>query len=199
MAIIAKKTGTDFQPCPAGVHQAVCVDVVDMGVIKSVFNGKEKAQHKIRIVWQVEELREEDHTPFLTQKRYTLSLDDRATLRKDLESWRGRAFTEQELEGFDLEVLIGVNGLLAVQHTNKAGTVYADVTAVMPLKKGMTKLSPVGYTRVKDRENQPEPSPSSSDSDDPFGDMGDIPFAWALPFLLPATAAAHAFLSGGWA
>lgn len=197
MPVIAKKSGTDFTPCPAGVHQAVCVDVVDMGLIESVFNGKPKKQHKVRIVWQVEELRDEDHTPFLVQKRYTLSLDDRANLRKDLESWRGRAFTDQELEGFDLEVLIGVNCLLAVQHTNRNGTVYADVTAVMPLKKGMAKLSPVGYTRVKDRENQPEPSPSS-DSDDPFGDMDAVPFAWALPLLVPATAAAHAFLSGGW-
>lgn len=163
MAIIAKKSGTDFVPCPAGVHQAVAVDVVDMGKIESTFNGKAKSQHKVRVVWQVEELRE-DNTPYLVQKRYTLSLDDRATLRKDLESWRGRAFTDQELEGFDLEMLIGANCLLAVQHTNRNGTVYADVTAVMPIKKGMAKLSPVGYVRVQDRENQPEPAPSSDDT-----------------------------------
>ena len=36
---------------------------------------------------------------------YTLCLHERAALRKDLESWRGRKFTEQELDGFDLEKL----------------------------------------------------------------------------------------------
>src|SRR5690606_1710967 len=36
MAIIARNTGSgDFEPAPAGAHQAVCVDVVDKGVVKT--------------------------------------------------------------------------------------------------------------------------------------------------------------------
>ena len=180
MSIIAKKSGSGFTPCPAGVHQCVCVDVVDMGLMDSQFKdkaGNTKKQHKVRLVWQVDELREEDAKPFMVQKRYTLSLDDRANLRKDLESWRGRAFTESELEGFDLEVLVGVNGLLNVQHTQRGADTYADVTAVMPLRKGMAKMNPVGYVRAKDRTDAVEPAPSTSDHDDPFGaGDDDIPF-----------------------
>lgn len=172
MGVIAKKSsGSDFQPCPAGVHQAVCVDVVDLGLLPSKFlnkDGTPKKQHKIRIVWQVEELREQDGKPYIVQKRYTNSLDDRANLRKDLESWLGRAFTEAELEGFDTDVLLGVNCLLSVQHNVKGSETYADVTALMPLRKGMAKMNPIDYVRVQDREGHVQPSPSSSDADDPF-------------------------------
>src|SRR5262245_30956548 len=105
MPIIA--TGGDsktFAPAPAGVHQGVCVDVVDMGMLKVVWNGQTKEQHKIRIVWQIDEVMPDDEKErrFIVQKRYTLSLSDKANLRKDLEAWRGRSFTEDELKGFDV-------------------------------------------------------------------------------------------------
>lgn len=174
MAIIAKVTGggtaTAFRPAPAGVHQAVAVDVVDMGILEVTYQGKTKKQHKIRVVWQIEELMD-DGKPFICQKRYTLSLNEKSTLRKDLESWRGRAFTDTELDGFDVESILGVNCLLNVMQVQKGGETYANVTAVMPLKRGMEKLTPNGYTRVQDRtasqQGDPEPPPITDD---------DIPF-----------------------
>ena len=42
MPIIAK-TGGDFTPAPAGTHAAVCVDVIDLGVIEVNYQGKVKA------------------------------------------------------------------------------------------------------------------------------------------------------------
>ena len=41
-----------------------------------------------------------DGKPFLVRRRYTASLHEKSALRKDLESWRGRAFTNVELDGF---------------------------------------------------------------------------------------------------
>lgn len=173
MAIIAKATGsgsgTAFLPAPVGVHQAVAVDVVDMGILEVTYQGKSKKQHKVRVVWQIEELMD-DGKPFICQKRYTLSLNEKSTLRKDLESWRGRAFTEAELEGFDVETIIGVNCLLNVMQVQKGGETYANVTAVMPIKKTMEKMVPSNYKRVKDRTDggdQPDQTPITDD---------DIPF-----------------------
>jgi hypothetical protein len=154
MSIIAKRSNANFVPCPSGLHQACCVDIIDMGVIESSAyldtKGKPKRQHKIRLAWQVAELME-DGKPFLVQKRYTLSLDEKANLRKDLESWRGLAFTEAQLGGFDLEVLIGVNCQVNVTQVQKDGQTYANVTAIVPCAKGTPKLKPVAYVRVKDR------------------------------------------------
>src|ERR1700684_2934792 len=119
MAIVAKASGgNDCKPAPAGTHAAVCCDVVDLGMLEVSFGGKTKTQHKVNLVWQIEEDRD-DGKPFTVRKRYTLSLHEKASLRKDLESWRGRAFTPAELEGFDLEVLIGIGCMLNVIHTPK--------------------------------------------------------------------------------
>jgi hypothetical protein len=141
----------NFTPAPPGLHQAVCVDVVDMGILEVSYAGKTKQQHKVRVVWQLEDTME-DGKPFIAQKRYTLSLYEKAALRKDLESWRGKTFTRDEEAGFDIERLIGVNCFLNVVHVDKDGKVYANVAGVVPLKKGMPTITARDYVRVKDRE-----------------------------------------------
>jgi hypothetical protein len=163
-----------FAPAPAGLHQGVCVDVVDMGVLEVTYAGQTKKQHKVRLVWQLDE-NMEDGKPFIVQKRYTLSLHEKAALRKELESWRGKAFTREEEMGFDLERLIGVNCFLNVVHVTKEGKTYANVASVVPLKKGLPTISVKDYIRVKDREpedaaqsNAHEMVSNLTDDDIPF-------------------------------
>lgn len=172
MPIVAK-AGASYTPAPAGAHAAVCVDVVDLGELEVTFGGKTKRQHKVNIVWQIEELRD-DGKPHQLRKRYTLSLHEKAGLRKDLESWRGRPFNEEELAGFDVEVLIGKGCMINVVHNATGGNTYANVAAIMRMPKGMQGPTPTDYVRVCDRE--PENVPPA----DPGGDYGiddsDIPF-----------------------
>lgn len=152
MAIMAKANsdGKVFDPAPAGVHQGVCVDVIDLGILDVTWQGKTKKQHKINVAWQIAENRD-DGKPFLVFKRYTLSLSEKATLRKDLESWRGKAFTRDEELGFDVESVIGANCLLNIQHNVQGDKTYANVVSIMPLVKGMPKLTVADYIRKKDR------------------------------------------------
>ena len=182
MAIIATVgEGRDFAPAPEGLHQAICVDVVDIGILKVVWAGKTKEQHKVRLVWQIDEPMA-DGRPFLVMKRYTLSLHEKANLRKELESWRGRRFTDEELQGFDLEKLIGANAQLNVQHTTKEDKTYANVVSIVPLGKGMVKIAAKDYIRMKDRK--PEDAPERTSNDGPLT-LDDIPFMWTMPFIMP--------------
>lgn len=174
MPIVAKSSGTNFVPAPSGAHSAVCVDVVDLGMLEVSFGGKKKTQHKIRMVWQIAEVMP-DNKPFIVQKRYTLSLHEKAGLRKDLESWRGKAFTADELEGFDLEVLIGVTCLLNVLQVQRDGDTYANVVSIMRLPKGVEPLKARDYVRTIDRTPEetaaagPEPGAwTPTDEDVPF-------------------------------
>lgn len=167
MPIIAKQGSGTFTPCPPGLHQAVCVDVVDMGMIKTTYNGKSKEQHKVRLVWQIDE-EMDDGRPYTAQRRYTCSLDKKASLRRDLESWRGRPFTGDELNGFDLEVLIGINCQINVVHETRDGDTYANVTTIVPISKGQPKLAARDYVRVKDREGAETTSYEGTDEDIPF-------------------------------
>jgi len=150
MPIIAKK-GETFEPAPAGAHAGICVDIVDLGVLQVTYGKQTKEQHKVRICWQIDE-NMEDGKPFLATKRYTLSLHEKAALRKDLESWRGKPFTDEELKGFDLEVLLNKPCLLNINHTTRQGSTYADVTSIMRLPKAMTAPTPRDYVRVCDRK-----------------------------------------------
>jgi hypothetical protein len=172
MPIIAK-AGASFTPAPAGTHCAVCVDVIDLGVVEVNYLGKVRKQHKIVIAWQIDETME-DGKPFLVRRRYTCSLHEKATLRRDLESWRGRAFTNTELEAFDLENLLGVGSLLNVIHESRNGSTFANVASIMRLPKNMTAPTPRDYLRVQDRP------PVQMVADDGLGGLGitddDIPF-----------------------
>ena len=176
MAIIATagESNKAYAPAPGGVHQGVCVDVVDMGLLEVTYAGKTKKQHKVRLVWQIDETNPETRERFIAQKRYTLSLSEKANLRKDLEGWRGKPFTREEEMGFDLEKLIGVNAFLNIVQVQKNGATYANVVSVMPLKKGMPKMDPEKYVRLKDRK--PDEPGGAPENELPELTDDDIPF-----------------------
>lgn len=175
---------SNFIPAPEGVHDAVCVDVVDLGMVKVTWKGKTKESHKVRIAWELDKEMPpnedgEKKGRFIAMNRYTLSMDAKSNLRKMLKTWRGRDFTKEEMDGFDLEKIIGIPCQILITHNddNKDGVVYANVESV--LKAGDKKLSASGkYKRVKDREgyegpNSPTPKDEGVQDDD---DSDSIPF-----------------------
>lgn len=155
MSLIAKsKGGGDFKPVPAGTHLAVCTLVADMGVQPG---GKFRPKQQVYIRWEIpSEIVEwkdgegvEHSGPAVIGKKYTMSLSEKANLRADLESWRGRTFTEQELAGFDIKNILGKACMLGVTHNTAGEKTYANVSAVMGLPKGTIapkpSVSPLAY------------------------------------------------------
>jgi hypothetical protein len=139
MPIVAKDEKT-YEPIPLGVQQAVCSGVFDIGTHEGEYQGKPTLKHQIVVIWELDErktLGDFAGQPHQISKFYTLSLGEKANLRKDLESWRGQPFTAQELEGFDLENLIGANCLLNIVDKEKGGQ---KIAAIMPLAKNMAKI-----------------------------------------------------------
>ncbi len=156
MPILAKsndQNGT-FVNAPQGTHQGVCCDIVDIGLVDvQQPDGKTKKVHKIDIVWQIPIVNEETGKRFTVRKRYTLSLSEKANLRKDLEAWRGKPFPKEIVEtGFDVENLLGVNAMLNVQHeAARNGNVYANVKAIMALPAGLPPMTPADFVRKCNR------------------------------------------------
>lgn len=176
MAFIVKDSGGDFKPCPGGQHQVVCVDVVDRGMVTGEYGTK----HMVQLRWETADQDTERNPPgpYLIVRSYTASLHEKSKLRADLEAWRGRPFTAQELAGFDVETVIGANGLMQViQRTGNNGKVFANVQAIMGLPRGMPKIEPSPtYVRVKDRPDPNGHEPTGSEYDAPPPDDDDIPF-----------------------
>jgi len=157
MPIYAREPDSKFSPCPEGLYQAVCVDVVDLGNVTTQWGDKPKC----RIVWQVDEIDPATGRRYDVRSWYTLSLSEKATLRKHLEAWRGRKFTTLELRGFDLEHLIGANCQIQVIHKiSDEGKTFANLQAIVPANPKAPKLQPEHYVRDKDRtpaDDRPTP------------------------------------------
>lgn len=140
MSLTAKQ-GPPMEQIEEGNHHGVCVAVIDIGTQYSEMFNKE--QPKVMITWELPDFPITDdqgepdpHKGFrLISKEYTASLSEKANLYADLISWRGREFTPQELEGFNVKNILSANCLVNVVK-NKKG--YSNVTAVAKLPKGMT-------------------------------------------------------------
>ena len=148
MPIVATSNGKTFAKAPEGVHRAVCIAVYDLGTQKGFDPGT--LARKVLIMWELPDELMDDGRPFAVSERYTLSLNEKANLRKKLNAWRGRPFTEAELKGFDLSQLLGKPCQLQITHeASKADptTVYANITSIMPLMKGMQAPTPTNPLR----------------------------------------------------
>lgn len=142
------KSGQKRPQAPEGNQPAICVQVLDLGTHKGEFQGKAKLNRKIRISWELPEEKavfneEKGEEPFLISKTYNFSTNEKATFRKDLEAWRGKPFSDEDLQNFDIENLLGAGAMVQIVHNDKG---YADVSTVAALPKSlkqeMAKLKP---------------------------------------------------------
>lgn len=151
MGLIAKNTGGDFELMPEGMAVARCFKVIDIGTqYNEAFN---LSHHKILISWEFPEEKMKDNRPFAITKSYTLSLHKKASLRHDLESWRGKKFTDEEAAGFDISKLIGATCFINVVHNKQENNTYANIAAITPLSKGMVCPSAINPTVIFDIDN----------------------------------------------
>jgi len=146
MPIIAKDAGGgDFEKTPTGNQQAVCAFVEDIGTHRGEYQGVPNERHQIVVCWELAETMTQGEyagKPFMISNFYTLSLGKKANLRKDLEAWRGKAFTQQELDGFDVERLKGANCLLnIIEETSENGKTRARIASISPVLKNMAPLT----------------------------------------------------------
>ena len=165
--MLLKDTKKPFIPAPEGLHHAVCVDFIDLGEMETPWGKKPKC----RIYWQVDALNPENNERFLVTNTYTASLNEKANLRHHLEAWRGRKFTEKELQGFDTEQLIGANCQIQVIHVpskKDPGVKFANIQAIVPIGRNTVKIGPENYVRVKDRvgQNGEEAAAPAEDAED---------------------------------
>jgi len=145
MAIIARNSGsgTNFEPIPAGSYAARCYSMIHIGTNEETILGTVKRLNKVRVTWELptetKVFKEENgEQPYVLSKEFTLSMHEKANLRKFLQSWRGKVFTEKEAESFDISVLIGKPCLISVNHKlAKNGNTYAEIAGVNLLPKGM--------------------------------------------------------------
>jgi len=132
---------------PEGTHLARCYRIVDLGTQESTYLGQVKTQRKVMIHFEVHGDDENGFAlitragePMSISKNYTLSIGEQSRLREDLVSWRGKAFTPEELKGFELKNLLGAWGMISVIKTiSENGKEYFNIKAITPVPVVMKK------------------------------------------------------------
>jgi hypothetical protein len=136
--------GGNFQPLEAGTYPARCISMIHIGTVTEQIMGKDKTLNKVWISWEIPtELKEfkqgEGEKPYVINEEFNLSMNEKATLRKFLESWRGKQFTDDEAKSFDVTKLLGVPCMVSIVHkTSAAGKTFAKISNVSPVMKGFT-------------------------------------------------------------
>lgn len=142
MALIAKeKSGGGYAPIEAGTYPARCCGVIDLGLQHIEWQGQRKDQEKVMLMFELptERIETEDgNKPRWLSVRYTVSLNEKAGLRKALDAWRGKPMTAEELKGFDIGSLLNAPCMLTVVNKEGSnGNLYANISGISKPMKGI--------------------------------------------------------------
>lgn len=136
MSFIASDNGGGFTVLDPGVYPGRCVTLAYLGFQKNKF--EEGTAPKPRLAFEFEAVGEsrDDGAPLLFYREFTLSLHKSSSLRPFLEKWRGRAFSDTELAGFDVSKVLGTAGQLVVSTKTTPKGERNAIDSVLPAKQG---------------------------------------------------------------
>ena len=140
MSLIAKSSGEKIPPIGEGTYQAICTVIIDLGLQRS--EKFEKTYPKIMIMWSfpTETITvKEEELPRVISKEYTNSLGEKSNLTRDLQAWRGKNFTQEELSGFNLINVLNIPCLMQIIYDERNGNIYPKISSIMALPKDMQK------------------------------------------------------------
>jgi len=156
MALIARESGGGtFTPVPPGMYLARCYRIVDLGTQKTEYLGTIKNLPKVMLQFEVHG-EDDEGKPLLTaknepmsiSKNFTLSLAEKATLRKDLQTWRGKEFTPDELKGFQLDNVLGAWAMIAITKAmGNNGKEYTNIANINSVPKALKGTLPQGHNK----------------------------------------------------
>lgn len=163
--LVLKDEGNRVPPLEAGTYQAVCSWIIDIGVHHNdMYNNDSR---KLLLGWEIcgeTVTYNGEEQPRVLTKEYTFSMGEKAILTQDLNSWRTKAFTDEERKGFDLRKLLNVGCFLAVANEEKNGKTYTNIKSVTRLPKGV--------------EATPAQNPIIYDLDEPDDEMWEKMPEW---------------------
>ncbi len=142
----------DFELIPEATYIATSYLIVDLGTHEYEYMGNAGQKQQVYIGWELNDT-DSQGRPFTTGKYYTASLGKKANLRKDLEAWRGRAFTDSELEGFHLHNIMGKSCSIGIIHKEAGEYKKARVSSIQALPKGTAAYQPANKPIIFDLDD----------------------------------------------
>lgn len=131
-------SSASYEAPDAGIQRAVCFGVWDVGLQLNSFNNE--IYPTVLIGFELEQ-KKSDGKAMYVYNTYTNSFSQKANLRKMMESWRGKKYTDAEIlkmkeTGFTIDSLVGKScNINIIYATSKSGNEYAKIETILPLGK----------------------------------------------------------------
>ena len=144
---------------PEGTHIARCYRLVHMGTIAEQFEGETSFVNKVHLTFELPDEKHvfkegEEAKPFVISAEYTLSMNDRANLRKLVEGMNGKTMTQEEADLFDVEGLVGMQCLITIKYkTSAKGRKRAEIASASPMMKGQEPRSGFNESKILTFQN----------------------------------------------
>ena len=143
MSLTLKQGENDFEKLEKGIYHATCFRMVDLGTQDNTYKGETNKRLQVRLDFEITEALDPDTNqvlmadgrPFGVGKEYTASLFESANLRKDLESWRGKSFTQEELDSLELTDFLGCTVKIEVGLTQQTAEFAGGNPKIMRLSE----------------------------------------------------------------
>jgi hypothetical protein len=129
------------QIAPEGAYPARCYQIIDKGTTfdEKWGNKKRKVQFLFELPTETAVFSEDKgEQPFYVKGMFNLTMGEKASLRKFIESWIGKKLTDAQAADFDITKLLGHPGMINIAHNGKEDRVYANIMGISPLPKGLT-------------------------------------------------------------
>ncbi len=139
MSLIMTAPESSYAPLPEGIYPAVCYMVADIG---DQYSKKyDNWARKVVIGWEIDgefkETEDGEKEPRTVHAFYKQSTHENSQIRKMLENWRNKKFTEEEVRAFDLTKIVGLGCQVQIRHYTKAdGNISEEIAGVTMLPKG---------------------------------------------------------------
>lgn len=126
-------------PVEPGVYFAVCVHSIDLGEQMREEKGKAAVfENKVSLTFELagETVEVNGETkPRDLSRTFNVCYGKNGALRKFVQSWLGKTFSDEAFADFDTNDLVGRAAQLSVVHSENGE--YANIDAVLPMPKGI--------------------------------------------------------------
>lgn len=138
MSAIPKGSGAR-ELTPEGVHNANCVQVIDLGTQTVTFKGEERQSRQVQLAFELADEKTSEGNAFVSYRKYTYSSSPKSNLMKDLRAWLGK---DKVTGDFEMDTLLGKPAMITIEHSETERGTFANITNIGGLAKGMKPKKP---------------------------------------------------------
>ena len=147
---------------PEGTHYARCISVVDMGTADSEWQGQVKPRATVRFTFEFPKhtavfREEEGPKPLGRSMLFGNNFSQKGKLRPELEKWRGKSFTADQLLEFELSSVLGHPCLATiVHHQGRDGQTVDKISGLAAVPEDMADIPAVNELFSYDVDEHPK-------------------------------------------